>query len=182
MFCCITVDYLGHIITAGQLKADPSKIEAMVAWLTPKLVKQLRRFLGLTGYYRLFIAGYTVLASPLMDLLKKDAFEWSVEAESSFVALKHAMTLAPVLRLPDFTKPFYVETDASDHGIGDVLLQDNHPLAFFNKKLGLRRPITSTYHKKLYAIVEAVQKWRQYLLCREFVIRCDQKSLRELLQ
>ena len=92
------------------------------------------------------------------------------------------MTKASVLRLPDFTQTFYLETDASDFGIGAVLLQNGHPLAFFSKKLGPRRRSASTYHKELYAIVEAVQKWRQYLLGREFGIRSDQKSLKELLQ
>lgn len=170
-FCCSTVDYLGHIITYGRLKADPTKIEAMVAWPTPKTVKQLWGFLGLTGYYRHFISGYAVLASPLIDLLKKDAFAWSTAADDSFVVLKAAMTSAPVLRLPDFSNLFVVETDTSGYGIGAVLLQENHPLVFFSKKLGPHRQVTSTYHKELYAIVEAVQKWRQYLLGCEFVIR-----------
>ncbi|XP_041994863.1 uncharacterized protein LOC121744871 [Salvia splendens] len=181
-FCSSTVEYLGHLIGDGSLKADPSKISAMTAWPTPKNVKQLRGFLGLTGYYRRFIAGYAVIASPLTDLLKKDAFVWTPEAESSFLDLKVAMTSAPVLRLPDFEKIFCVETDASDTGVGAVLLQDNHPIAFFSRKLGPRRRVASTYHKELYAIVEAVQKWRQYLLGREFIIRSDQKSLKELLQ
>ena len=181
-FCSQTVDYLGHLITEGQLKADPSKIEAMVAWPTPATVKQLRGFLGLTGYYRRFIAHYAVIAAPLTDLLKKDAFRWTQAAADSFEALKRAMTAAPVLRLPDFSRTFYLETDALDFGVGAVLMQDGHPLAFFSKKLGPWRRSASTYHKELYAIVEAVQKWRQYLLGREFVIRSDQKSLRELLQ
>lgn len=92
------------------------------------------------------------------------------------------MTSALVLRLPNFNRTFYLETDASDFGVAAILLQDNHPLALFSKKLGPRRRVTSTYHKELYAIVEVVQKWRQYLLSREFVIRSDQKSLKELLQ
>ncbi|KAL1551486.1 hypothetical protein AAHA92_19326 [Salvia divinorum] len=182
VFCSQSVDYLGHIITNGQLRADSSKLDAMVAWPTPSTVKQLRGFLGLTGYYRRFIAHYAMIAAPLTDLLKKDSFAWTSVAEDSFKALKAAMTSAPVLRLPDFTRTFYVETDASDFGIGAVLLQDGHPLAFFSKKLGPRRRSTSTYHKELYAIVEAVQKWRQYLLGREFIIRSDQKSLQDLLQ
>ncbi|XP_057786354.1 uncharacterized protein LOC131003815 [Salvia miltiorrhiza] len=181
-FCCDSVEYLGHIIADGNLKADPSKIEAMVAWPRPTNVRKLRGFLGLTGYYRRFIAGYAMIATPLTDLLKKEAFVWSSEAEQAFQALKSAMTSAPILRLPDFSKTFYVETDASDFGVGAVLLQEAHPIAFFSKKLGPRRRVTSTYHKELYAIVEAVQKWRQYLLGSEFVIRSDQKSLRELLQ
>ncbi|KAL1555207.1 hypothetical protein AAHA92_15677 [Salvia divinorum] len=181
-FCCSTVDNLGHLSSGGELKADPTKIAAMVAWPTPTSVKQLRGFLGLTGYYRRFISGYAMIAAPLTELLRKDAFIWSDAAEDSFTALKQAMTTAHVLHLPDFDKTFYLETDASDFGIGAVLLQDNHPLAFFSKKLGPRRRVTSTYHKELYAIVEAVQKWRQYLLGREFIIRSDQKSLKELLQ
>ena len=181
-FCSTTVDYLGHLISEGQLKADPAKIEAMVAWPTPVSVRQLRGFLVLTGYYRRFIAHYAVIAGPLTDLLKKEAFSWSQAAMDSFEALKRAMTAAPVLHLPDFSQTFVLETDASDFGIGAVLMQNGHPLAFFSKKLGPRRRSASTYHKELYAIVEAVQKWRQYLLGREFVIRSDQKSMRELLQ
>ncbi|VFR01427.1 unnamed protein product [Cuscuta campestris] len=101
--------------------------------------------------------------------------------QESFANLKRAMTTAPVLRLPDFTQIFVVETDASTSGIEAVLMQQGHPLAFFSKKLGPRRRASSTYHKELYVIVEAVQKWRQYLLGREFVIRTDQRSLKELL-
>lgn len=176
------MEYLGHLISDGMLKADLSKIEAMTAWPTPKTVKQLRGFLGLTGYYRRFIAQYAVIAAPLTDLLKKEAFIWSKTAEQSFGELKTAMTSAPVLRLPDFERPFCLETDASDTGIGAVLLEENHPIVLFSKKLGPCRCIDSMYHKELYASVEAVQKWRQYLLWREFIIRNDQKSLKELLQ
>lgn len=179
-FACSTVEYLGHLISEGRLKADPAKIEAMVAWPTPKTVKQLRGFLGLTG--RRFIQHYASIAGPLTELLKKDSFAWSFAAIDSFMALKEAMSTAPVLRLPNFERTFYLETDASNFGIAEVLLQDGHPLAFFSKKLGPKRRVSSTYHKELYAIVEAVQKWHQYLLGREFVIRSDQKSLKELLQ
>ena len=176
-----TIDYLGHIISAGELRADPAKIEAMTSWPTPTTVKQLRGFLGLTGYYRRFVQNYSIIAAPLTDLLKKEAFTWTPAADESFSALKEAMTAAPVLHLPDFDAPFTIETDASDSGIGAVLLQMGHPLAFFSKKLGPKRRVASTYHKELYAIVEAVQKWRQYLLGREFIIRSDQRSLKDLL-
>lgn len=152
-----TIDYLGHIISSGELRADPAKIEAMTAWPVPSTVKQLRGFLGLTGYYRRFIHHYSIIAAPLTDLLKKEAFSWTSAAEESFAALKLAMTEAPVLHLPDFTVPFTIETDACDFGIGAVLLQHGHPLAFFSKKLGPKRRVASTYHKELYAIVKAVQ-------------------------
>ena len=92
-----------------------------------------------------------------------------------------AMCSAPILRLPDFTDTFVVETDASNFGVSAVLMQQNHPIAYFRKNLGPRRRLASTYHKELYAIVESVQKWRQYLLGREFIIRSDQRSLKELL-
>lgn len=148
-FCSSTVDYLGHLISDGMLKADPSKIESMTARLKPKNVKQLRGFLGLTSYYMRFIARYAVIATPLMELLKKDAFEWSGEADSSFQNLKSAMVFAPVLRLPNFDRPFYIETYASDLGIGAVLLQDGHLIAYFSKKLGPRCRVASNYHKEL---------------------------------
>lgn len=122
-----------------------------------------------------------MIASPLTELLKKDAFRWSTNATNSFVALKAAMSSAPVLRLPNFEIPFVIETDTSDFGVGAVLLQEHHPIAYFSKKLGPKRRLSSTYHKELYAIVEAVQKWRQYLLGREFIIRSDQRSLKELV-
>ncbi|VFR00833.1 unnamed protein product [Cuscuta campestris] len=168
-------------VYVGVLKPDPEKIAAMVAWPKPTSVTQLRAFLGLTGYYRRFISGYAVLASPLTDLLKKNNFLWDANADTSFAALKTAMTTTLVLRLPDFNQVFYLETDASNSGVSAVLLQHGHPLAFFSKKLGPRRRLASTYHKELYAIVEAVQKWRHYLLGREFVIRSDQRSLKEIL-
>ncbi|VFQ64783.1 unnamed protein product [Cuscuta campestris] len=109
------------------------------------------------------------LASPLTDLLKKDAFLWSSLADTAFSQLKEAMTTAPILRLPDFNLFFVVETYASGSSIGTILLQQEKPIAFFSKKLGPRRLSASTYNKELYAVVEAVQKWRQYLLGQDFL-------------
>lgn len=105
-FGSTTVEYLGHLVTDGVLKADPSKIAAMVEWPTPTTVKQLRGFLRLTGYYRRFMAHYAMIAAPLTELLKKDAFAWSSDADKSFCSLKTAMSTAPVLSLPDFTQNF----------------------------------------------------------------------------
>ena len=154
----------------------------MVQWLTLRSLKQLHGFLGLTRYYRRFIKGYASIAAPLTNLLCKDAFIWTPRAESSFQRLKQAMVNVLVLRLPNFDQDFCIETDASNASIGAMLMQDGHPLSYFSRKLGPRMQSASTYIKELHAIVEAVRKWRQYLLGCFFIIRTDQCIIKELLQ
>nr|GEU96796.1 hypothetical protein [Tanacetum cinerariifolium] len=118
MFGAKRVKYLGYVITSQGVAIDETKIEAMQNWPTPTNLKQLRGFLGLTGYYRWFIKNYASISQPLTKLMKKNAFQWSSEAQSAFLELKEAMMSAPVLRLPNFREVFMVETDASREGIG----------------------------------------------------------------
>ncbi|GKV48666.1 hypothetical protein SLEP1_g55467 [Rubroshorea leprosula] len=176
-FGCDRIDYLGHYIFEEGVSTDPKKILAVQQWPQLKTVKELRGFLGLTGYYRRFIRNYGSLSKPLTELLKKEGFHWSREASEAFESLKHAVTTTPVLVLPDFSKEFVVETDASNTGIGAVLLQQGHPIAFISKALSLRHQSLSVYEKELLALIYAVRKWSHYLTGRHFIVKTDHQSL-----
>jgi hypothetical protein len=173
-----SISYLGHVISAQGVSTDPTKIEAVLSWPVPQNIKELRSFLGLTGYYRKFVQHYAVIARPLFDLLKKGTlFIWTATHTTTFEALKQALVTAPVLALPNFSRPFQLQTDACDRGVGAVLLQDGHPLAFVSKALGPRTRGLSTYEKEYLAILIAVDQWRSYLQHNEFIIFTDQRSL-----
>jgi len=176
------IAYLGHLISSHEVRADPSKLAAMDNWPVPHNIKSLRGFLGLTGYYRKFVQGYGALAAPLTALFKKNAFVWTHAATEAFTQLKAVVTSPPVLRLPDFTKDFVIECDASGSGLGAVLMQEGHPIAFFSHALKGRALLLSTYDKELLSLVSAVQKWRPYLLGRPFRVKTDQQALKYLLE
>ncbi|KAK8919251.1 hypothetical protein KSP39_PZI022114 [Platanthera zijinensis] len=176
------VEYLGHLVSADGVKADPRKIESMISWPRPLTIRALRGFLGLTGYYRRFVRDYGKIARPLTQLLQKDAFSWQDEAETAFQALKRAMTTTPVLTLPDFTQEFVVETDASGVGVGAVLMQGGRPIAFYSKALAPRTLGLSVYEKEMLAVIHAVALWRPYLLGRRSKIRTDHQSLKHFLE
>ena len=118
-----------------------------------------------------------VIAKPLTQLLKKKMFQWSPTSQQAFELLKKAMSTTLVLALPDFTKPFTVETDACEDGIGAVLLQNFQPIAFLSKALGKKHKAMSIYEKEFLDHIMAVERWRPYLQLQEFVIVTDHKSL-----
>jgi hypothetical protein len=154
----LEVEYLGHIVSTRGVCADPGKIQVMVDWPFPKSFKALRGFLGLTGYYREFIKNYGTIAAPLTHMLKKNSLGWTPEVQAAFEALKFAVTQSPVLALPNFSKPFTIECDASGLGIGTVLMQEHRPIAFLSQALKGKALYMSTYEKELFTLVMAIQK------------------------
>jgi hypothetical protein len=131
------VSYLGHVIIQQGVATDSNKISTISSWSTPINVKELRSFLGTTGYYRKFVKNFGVISRPLTNLLKKGTlFVWTHDHDLAFTTLQQALVTTPVLALPNFHKPFVIETDSNDYGFGAMLLQDGHPLAFISKARG----------------------------------------------
>jgi hypothetical protein len=148
---------LGNLVGKDGVRVDPKKIEAMQEWPHPKTLKSLRGFLGLTGYYHKFVKNYGKIATPLTTLLKKNSFTWTPTAAQDFQTLKTTMCTTPVLALPDFTKTFVLECDASGKGIDTVLMQEGRPLAFTSKQLCERNLGKPIYEKEMLAILHAVE-------------------------
>ncbi|WVZ93891.1 hypothetical protein U9M48_039843 [Paspalum notatum var. saurae] len=165
------VPFLGHKVSKGGIMVDPSKISSVMDWKVPEVVKEVRGFLGLAGYYRRFIESFSKIAKPMTSLLEKGVpFIWTKERQAAFDELKKRLTTAPVLTLPDLTKSFTVYCDASKEGLGCVLMQEG--------KLRKHEVNYPTHDLELAAVVHALKIWRHYL----FGIRCgiytDHKSLK----
>ena len=135
--------YLGHSVGSGKVQPEEVKVQAVMNFSSPRTKKQVRSFLGIAGYYRKFIHNYASVASPLTDLTRKtqpNNVTWTPECATAFEQLKQALCLAPVLKSPEFDRPFLLQTDASDRGVGAVLSQlmeegDERPIAYFSRKL-----------------------------------------------
>jgi hypothetical protein len=181
IFCMDRVSFLGYVVTPPGIEVDEMKIEAIESWLVPQSITQVRSFLGLAGFYCLFIKDFSTIATPLHELMKKGVvFHWGRAQEESFSTLKDKLTHTPLLQLPNFGKTFELECDASGVGIGGVLIQDGKPVAYFSEKL--HGPVLnySTYDKELYALVRSLETWSHYLWPNEFVIHSDHESLKYL--
>ena len=180
-FCTDHVVFLGFVISSNGVQVDEEKVKAIQEWPTPKSVTEVRSFHGLASFYRRFVKDFSTIAAPLNEVVKKNVgFHWGKKQEEAFAALKHQLTQAPILALPNFAKSFEIECDASNVGIGAVLLQEGHPIAYFSEKLSGAALNYSTYDKELYALVRALKTWQHYLLPREFVIHSDHESLKYL--
>ncbi|KAL0413750.1 UNVERIFIED_CONTAM: Transposon Tf2-11 polyprotein [Sesamum radiatum] len=153
---------------------DPKKVQAIEEWQPPSDVHDLRSFLDLVNYYRYFVKGYFEIARPMTDLLKMtETWNWTPQCQASFDNLKRAMVTNLVLALPDMSKPFVVETDASNFALGGVLMQDCHLVAFESKKLKDVERRYSRHEKELLAIVHYLRLWQHYLLDSPFVVKKD---------
>jgi hypothetical protein len=171
------LSYLGHIISQHGVSTDPNMTAAMVNWPTPLNFTKLGGFLGLTWYYRKFVRNYGSMVRPLTNLLHHKKFSWDQSAQRAFEQLKEAMTTTPVLAFPDFTKEFVIETDACETGIGAVLSQESHPIAYFSKGLSAANQKLSTHEKEFLAVVMVVDKWRCYIHKNPFLIKTDHQSI-----
>jgi hypothetical protein len=175
------VEFLGHVLSAKGVAVDPSKVNAVQEWKQPQSVTQIRSFLGLAGYYRRFIEGFSAIAKPMTELLKKDKkFVWSPKCEESFQELKKRLTTAPVLVLPDIHKDFEVYCDASRQGLGCVLMQEGRVVAYASRQLRPHELNYPTHDLELAAVVHALKIWRHYLIGNRCEIFSDHKSLKYL--
>jgi hypothetical protein len=180
-FCMEKIVFLGYVVTAQGIEMDGEKVKAIRDWPTPKSVSEVRSFHGLASFYRHFVKDFSTIAAPLNEVVKKSVgFKWGEEQELAFVLLKDKLCSASILALPDFTKAFEIECDASGMGIGAVLMQDRRPIAYFSEKLSGATLNYSTYNKELYALVKALETWQHYLWPKEFVIHLDHESLKHL--
>ena len=171
--------YLGHIISAKGISVNPEKVEAIVKWQPPENVKQLRSFLGLASYCRRFVENFSKIAKPLSNLLQKNVkYAWTPECDVAFNTLKEKLISAPVLTPPDESKPFQVFCDASLQGLGAVLMQDKHVVAYTSRQLKPNEKNYPTHDLELAAVVHALITWRHLLLGRQVEVYTDHKSLK----
>jgi hypothetical protein len=174
--------YLGHIIGEKGVQAHQEKIIAIREWPTPKTLIEMRGFLGLCTYYRKFVKGFSQLCTPLIDLTKKRSFKWNDEAQVTMGKMKEVMRTCPFLALPYFDILFTLECDALGEGIGAVLMQNRHPLAYESQKIRGPKLLYNIYDKEMLAIMHALAKLRQYLVGASFVVKSYHNSLKYLLE
>ncbi|GJX32390.1 reverse transcriptase domain-containing protein [Tanacetum coccineum] len=177
-----TVKFLGHVIDSSGIHVDPTKIEAVKNWASPTTPSEIRQFLGLAGYYRRFIEGFSKIAKPMTELTQKDRkFDWGEEQETAFQLLKQKLCAAPILALPEGSDDFVVYCDASIKGLGAVLMQRMKVIAYASRQLKIHEKNYTTHDLELGAVVFALKIWRHYLYGTKCVVFTDHKSLQHIL-
>jgi hypothetical protein len=173
------VAFLGHVISKGGISVDLSKVQDVLSWNAPTSVSDIQSFLGLAGYYRRFIKGFSKISKPVTELLKKDKkFNWTPACEASFQELKKRVTTAPILVMPDMEKFFSIYCDAFGQRLGCVLIQDGHMVAYASRQLRKHEEHYPTHDLVLAAIVHALKIWRHYLMGKRCELYTDHKSLK----
>lgn len=183
-----SVSFLGHQLSEGKLSPRAETVDKIRNTPPPKTKKQLRSFLGLASFYRKYVPNFAAIAVPLTDLTKKgkpNDIIWSEAQEHAFRTLKAHISNPPILRLPDVSQPFILQTDASNTGLGAILLQEDntgnkHPVAFASRKLLPRESRYSTIERECLAIVWGINKFHEYLYGNEFILETDHQPLQYL--
>ena len=176
------IQYLGHILSATGIQPLPAKTHAIQNMKPPTIPKQVRAFLGLVGYYRKFIKGFTKIAKPLILLTRQQVkFDWTPAHHATFLHLKEAIVQAPILHYPNPTKRYIVYTDASDNACGAQLSQEHSgtvfPVAFLSHTFMETQQKWSTTEQKAFGVYYTITKWNYYLQAADIIIRNDHKPL-----
>jgi hypothetical protein len=173
------VAFLGHIISKGGIYVDPSKVQDVLGWNLPTSVSDIRSFLGLAGYYRRFIEGFSKINKPMTELLEKDKkCKWTPACEASFQELKKRLTTAPILVMPDMERLFSIYCNASGQDLGCVLMQDGYVVAYASWQLRKHEVHYPTHDLELVVVVHALKIWRHYLMGKRCELYMDHKSLK----
>ncbi|GJX10074.1 putative reverse transcriptase domain-containing protein [Tanacetum coccineum] len=176
------VQFLGHVIDSEGIHVDPAKIESIKDWASPKSPTEIRQFLGLAGYYRRFIEGFSKIAKPMTKLTqKKVKFVWGDKQEAAFQLLKQKLCSAPILALPEGSEDFIAYCDASKKGLGAVLMQREKVIAYASRQLKIHEKNYTTHDLELGAVVFALKIWRHYLYGTKCTVFTDHKSLQHIL-
>ncbi|GJS99742.1 putative reverse transcriptase domain-containing protein [Tanacetum coccineum] len=177
-----SVQFLGHVINNKGVHVDPAKVEAIRNWSAPTTPTEVRQFLGLAGYYRRFIEGFSLISKPLTKLTQKNKkYEWGTEEDEAFQTLKQKLCSAPILALPEGTENFVVYCDASHKGYGAVLMQREKVIAYASRQLKKHEENYTTHDLELGAVVFALRLWRHYLYGTKCTVYTDHKSLQYIL-
>jgi hypothetical protein len=173
------VPFLGHIIFNGGILVDPAKVKEIMEWRVPTTVTEIRSFLGLAGYYRRFIEGFSKIAKPMTSLLEKvREFKWDEKCQDSFDQLKKRLMSPPVLVMPDLQKGFDIYCDACGQGLGCVLMQEGHVIAYASRQLRRHELNYPTHDLELAAVMHALKIWRHYIMGIKCQVYTDHKSLK----
>ncbi|GJY65263.1 putative reverse transcriptase domain-containing protein [Tanacetum coccineum] len=176
------VQFLGHVIDSQGIHVDPAKIESIKDWASPKTPTEIRQFLGLAGYYRRFIEGFSKIAKSMTKLTQKGIkFDWGEKEEDAFQLIKQKLCSAPILALPEGSEDFVVYCDASHKGLGAVLMQREKVIAYASRQLKVHEKNYTTHDLELGSVVFALKLWRHYLYGTRCTVFTDHKSLQHIL-